>query len=660
MAMRALREKMKPILWITVIGFLGTVVFAWGMSFSSGGGCESQPVVLVVNGEDVPYYEYEQLYRGLLSQVMPEGAAYDPALAELASDEALNRLTADYVIRQQAEEWGLSVGDDEITLAITQSFPDEEGNFDIAGYNGWLASVGTTDEEWRRILSRELLVAKVHSVIYDSVYVPEPAVRAAWLEENQTAGADFVMMAFSSYLEEATVTEVEARAFYDENLDDYMSSPKATIDYLALRFDEFYDKVELTEQNLLDLYEQNKLMDVDAGRIHCRHILFNATLEDTEEAVEAARLKAEKAITRLDAGEEFAALAIELSEGPSGPNGGDLGFFGPGDMVIEFEDAAYGLEIGQHSAEPVKTQFGWHIVYREDDVQPFEAVRDELEKQLRMDQTMRALDEYVELLDTKLRAGKTLEQVAELMPDVEVQQAGPFANDAIIVDEKIGNFPTLRAYAFDLEPGEVSQVLTHSNALPNDPDASLKRDYYVIRVVEHIDPEPYSFEDVRARIEANLVNEKSKELTRQSAERVLAAANSGSLEEAAVAEGYAVVNVASFNRVGSLPMLAYAPQAARTAFQLTPNQLSGVVEDKSAFFIVRGLRVDEPSGEAYGIALEETRRQVLQGQQEAYFQAWLQQMVASAEVENLLPALIAEAEERRAEAEAASAAREES
>ncbi len=653
MAMRALREKMKPILWITVIGFLGTVVFAWGMSFSEGGGCESQPVVLVVNGEDVPYYEYDQLYRGLLSQVMPEGAAYDPALAELASDEALRRLTADYIIRQQAEEWGLSVGDDEITLAIVQSFPDEEGNFDIAGYNGWLASVGTTDEEWRRILSRELLVAKVHSVIYDSVYVSEPAVRAAWLEENQTAGADFVMMAFSSYLGEATVDEAEARAYYEEHLDEYMSPPKASVDYIALRFDELYEKVELTEQNLLDLYEQNSMMDADAGRIHCRHILFNASLEDTEETVEAARLTAEKAITRLDTGEDFATLAMELSEGPSGPNGGDLGFFGPGDMVIEFEDAAYALEIGQHSVEPIKTQFGWHIIYRADDVQPFEDVRAELEKQLRMDQTMRALDEYVELLDSKLRAGKTLEQVAELMPDIAVQQAGPFANDAIIVDEKIGNFPTLRAYAFQLEPGEVSEVLTHSNALPNDPDASIKRDYYVIRVIEHIDPEPYSFEDVRARIEANLVNEESKELTRQSAERVLAAARTGSLETAAVAEGYAVVNVASFNRAGSLPMLAYAPRAARTAFQLTANQLSGVVEDKSAFFIVRGLRVDDPSGAGYGAALEDTRRRVLQGQQEGYFQSWLQQMVDQAEVENLLPALIAEAEANRALAEAA-------
>ncbi|MFD0982170.1 peptidylprolyl isomerase [Tropicimonas aquimaris] len=77
-------------------------------------------------------------------------------------------------------------------------------------------------------------------------------------------------------------------------------------------------------------------------------------LVETED--EAKALKQE-----LDGGADFAALAREKSTGPSGPNGGDLGWFGKGMMVPEFEAAVIALEPGQIS-EPVQTQFGWHVV----------------------------------------------------------------------------------------------------------------------------------------------------------------------------------------------------------------------------------------------------------------------------------------------------------
>ena len=84
-------------------------------------------------------------------------------------------------------------------------------------------------------------------------------------------------------------------------------------------------------------------------RARARHILV-----ETEE--EAKALKAE-----LDGGADFAALAKDKSTGPSGPNGGDLGWFGLGMMVKPFEDAVLALEPGQVS-DPIQTQFGWHVI----------------------------------------------------------------------------------------------------------------------------------------------------------------------------------------------------------------------------------------------------------------------------------------------------------
>ncbi|NDW54405.1 peptidylprolyl isomerase [Aliiroseovarius sp. PrR006] len=71
--------------------------------------------------------------------------------------------------------------------------------------------------------------------------------------------------------------------------------------------------------------------------------------------------EAKELITKLDGGADFAELAKEFSTGPSGPGGGDLGWFGPGMMVKPFEDAVFALETGAVSA-PVQTQFGWHVV----------------------------------------------------------------------------------------------------------------------------------------------------------------------------------------------------------------------------------------------------------------------------------------------------------
>ncbi|TFL19244.1 peptidylprolyl isomerase [Jannaschia formosa] len=101
-------------------------------------------------------------------------------------------------------------------------------------------------------------------------------------------------------------------------------------------------------------------------------------LVETEEEAQAL-------IEQLEGGADFAELAREESTGPSGPNGGALGWFGAGMMVPEFEQAVQGMEAGGIS-EPVQTQFGWHVVKlnetRQKDAPPLEQVRAELETQL--------------------------------------------------------------------------------------------------------------------------------------------------------------------------------------------------------------------------------------------------------------------------------------
>ena len=119
-----------------------------------------------------------------------------------------------------------------------------------------------------------------------------------------------------------------------------------------------------------------------------RHIL----VKTEEEAKDIIKL--------LDEGGDFAELAKEKSTGPTGSAGGDLGWFGPGQMVKPFSDAAAALEKGSYTKEPVQTQFGWHVIRLEDTRDstppPFDDVKDRLKLML----TNQKLQEHIAQIKT--------------------------------------------------------------------------------------------------------------------------------------------------------------------------------------------------------------------------------------------------------------------
>lgn len=123
-------------------------------------------------------------------------------------------------------------------------------------------------------------------------------------------------------------------------------------EHRALRAAEEIDRVlksNATEADIQAAYDAEYSEGYGGDEFNASHILL-----ETEDEAKAVK-------TMLESGSDFAALAAEKSTGPSGPNGGSLGWFGPGAMVPEFEKAVISLEPGQVS-EPVQTQFGWHIV----------------------------------------------------------------------------------------------------------------------------------------------------------------------------------------------------------------------------------------------------------------------------------------------------------
>ncbi|WP_417687857.1 peptidylprolyl isomerase [Roseibium sp.] len=164
--------------------------------------------------------------------------------------------------------------------------------------------------------------------------------------------------------------------------------------YLAQKIDGV-----ISDEDVQSAYDKQYAEYVGPEEMKARHILVKEKAE------------AEAIIAELEGGADFVELAKTKSTGPSGPNGGDLGYFTKGQMVPPFEEATLKLEKGAFTKEPVETQFGWHVILLEDKRQQekpaFEAVSANLRQQLIRDLYTKTMDELkaehpVEILDEDL------------------------------------------------------------------------------------------------------------------------------------------------------------------------------------------------------------------------------------------------------------------
>lgn len=157
----------------------------------------------------------------------------------------------------------------------------------------------------------------------------------------------------------------------------------------------------VTDEEVRARYDQEIANTPPANEVRARHIIV-----DSEE-------KAKELITELDGGADFEELAKANSTDGAASQGGDLGYFGQGQMVPEFEQAAFAMDVGDHSAEPVKTQFGWHVIKVEDKRQQqppaFEQVGPQIRSILLRERYFQTVEEIreaadIEIADAELKA----------------------------------------------------------------------------------------------------------------------------------------------------------------------------------------------------------------------------------------------------------------
>ena len=168
-----------------------------------------------------------------------------------------------------------------------------------------------------------------------------------------------------------------------------MNSEKAFEEYAALNYRrnkwvEDYAKTQVTDKQIKEYYESYTIGDIEASHILISTQATSDMTDDEKDNLNAEALKkAKEVIVKLNNGEDFAELAKEYSDDTaSAKEGGKLGYFNRGEMVSAFEEAAIALKVGEYSKTPIKTEFGYHIIYKtnQKDKPKLKDVKDEIIK----------------------------------------------------------------------------------------------------------------------------------------------------------------------------------------------------------------------------------------------------------------------------------------
>jgi peptidyl-prolyl cis-trans isomerase C len=223
--------------------------------------------------------------------------------------------------------------------------------------------------------------------------------RSADPKKNDPRAALDDLVATEIALQEARKTDILERAETKQRIEDFTRNI-----LLTTWTKEKVEAFEVTEDEITKVYEERVKKDAN-DEFKARHILLK-----TEEEAKAV-------IAEIAGGADFVKVAEEKSTGPSAKNGGDLGWFKSATMVKPFSDAVKEMKKGGVSAEPVKTQFGFHVIKLEDTrpakLPPMDSLKPQLQRMLAQQKMMTFMDEMKEKADIKIMLPEAEEKTAD-------------------------------------------------------------------------------------------------------------------------------------------------------------------------------------------------------------------------------------------------------
>ena len=358
------------------------------------------------------------------------------ALAETLNEGAARSLIERAILAQEASKLGLVVSKAEIEQVVLASprFHGADGRFDQDEFKGFVEYQYGSERNFVVDQRIRMLARKMALVVEENSRVSEAEARNALVQRLEEIQIAFVTLGGGGATEDVEVSE------------------EALGEFLATR-----------EAEARALYQERSAIYDIPERVRARHILLKVPSEAGEAEVAEIEARARGLLARLEVGEDFAEIAQEVSDDPgSKANGGDLGFFGRGQMVKPFEDAAFSLEPGVVS-DQVRSDFGIHIIRVEEHTQPthtaFEQVREELARELLANEMRIEVDrELAQKLAGAVRGGQSLEDAARA-EELTLERSGWLRRRPDGFVPGLGAAQDLMFTAFAMEPGQSSDQI---------------------------------------------------------------------------------------------------------------------------------------------------------------------------------------------------------
>ncbi|MCQ4275939.1 MULTISPECIES: SurA N-terminal domain-containing protein [Stutzerimonas stutzeri group] len=601
--------------WIakTIIGVIVVLLALTGFDaiFNSAGNDNS---AAEVNGEKISRYDLDQavnMQRRQLAQQL--GGDFDASLLDdkLLRDAALSSLVERTLLLQGAQKNGFDFSSQALDQLILQTPEFQvDGVFNAARFDQVIQQMGYSRLQFRDLLKQEMLIGQLRAGISGTGFVTEQQVDNFARLEMQTR--DFSSLIVPADSSAVTPADDEIRKFYDANAERFRSPEQVVLEYVELNKEAFFDQVEVSDEALQELY-QKQIANLSEQR-RAAHILIEgndpkakSTLEDISK--------------RLQAGEDFAALAKEFSQDPgSASEGGDLGFAGRDVYDPAFEEALYALQEGQVSA-PVQTEFGWHLIkllgVQSPEIPSFDSMKPELVRELKAQQVeQRFVEASKQLEDSAFEASDLAQPAQELGLTVQTTPAFPREGGEGIA----ANRQVIQAAFSD----EVLVDGANSSVIELDPNTTV-----VVRVKQHLEAKALELDQVRDAIVQQLQRSKAAEKARSEGEELLTKLRDGQVVE----RQWQVVEAATRNQEGVQPAVLQAVfRMPKPAAKDQPTY-AGMSLANGDFVLLRLNGVNEPE-QALSDAERDNYRRFLAsraGQQD--FAAYRQKLQEQAEIE---------------------------
>ena len=582
MALKWLRDNLrhlKFILWGVVAVFVLLVFVDWGAGRAGGGGGGVNAAVEVGN-RSISEREFLDEMRRFDKQF---SEIYGERWNELRTQIDLAGQTANYLIDRElqlaeAARVGITVTPEELREAIllNPSFQREDGEFVgnetyqriVRGY----FQMSTQDFEKR--LTEDLIIAKLTSLAERNAWVSDEEVEREFRKQRDLVDFDAIQVRYEPFLTEIEITDTDSLEAYERTAEEYQRDEERVIRYLVVETSRLRRLLPVDESELRAYYSEHEDEFLEGEQANARHVLIRVAPDATEEQRIDAELHANGVAEIAKTGADFAELAAKHSDDPgSAQNGGDLGWFGRGRMVDEFEDAVFSGKPGEIIG-PIKSQFGYHIIlveaFRPEHQQPFEEVEEQirasvLEGRASAEAETRATSLARRLQSEEIEGEEAWQALADEDEAIALNQSPPFAAGQAIPGASQG--PELAEEAFASEIG----VIHGPHPVPRG---------WIVWQLDTIRPEGVApFEDVRPQVEQALRRERAVELALVQGQAFADRWRAGEDGEALAEEAGTTVTEARGHRRGTpVGTLGVIPSLDTTVFSSASGEVVNPVD----------------------------------------------------------------------------------